>query len=231
MHFLKMLFQCDFTGAKLPAQMTDEDGGFLLVSRLHVQPELLLLVELGRALLLLAAKYFLPVAAAENPVNVSLVSCHAVLALQFLPTNLAGEQRSRVNPEVLIVTNLRLELFSAELALLLALQVNFGVLHQIAGGFELFITSCANKITAVWVLVYSDLMFPDVGPRDGGVATVGTQVGLWAGPVRVVMITEVTPGFEGLGATFSVTDKQSGAVLVRVDVILVFRVGFGLEAQ
>ena len=198
MHFLEMLFQCDFTGAKLPAQMTDEDGGFLLVSRLYVQPELLLLVELGRALLLLAAKYFLPVAAAENPVNVSLVSCHAVLALQFLPTNLAGEQRSRVNPEVLVVANLRLEFFPAVLTLLFAVQVNLGVLHQIAGGFELFIAGRTHEIPAVRVLVHSDLVFPHIRPRDGGVAAIGAQVGLRAVAVRVAVVTEMAPGFEGL---------------------------------
>ena len=91
MHFLEMLFQCDFTGAKLPAEMTDEDGGFLLVCCLHVQPELLLLEELCRALLLLTAKYFLPVAAAEYSVNVSLVPGYTVLALQLLSANLAGK--------------------------------------------------------------------------------------------------------------------------------------------
>ena len=45
------------------------------------------------------------------------------------------------------------------------------------------------------------------------------------------MVTEMTPGFEGLGTTFTVTNKQSGAVLVRVDMILVVRVGLRLEAQ
>ena len=45
------------------------------------------------------------------------------------------------------------------------------------------------------------------------------------------MVTEVTPGFEGLGAAWTVTYKQTRAVLVGVDVILVFGVGFGLEAQ
>ena len=94
MHLLEMLFECDFTGAELPAEMADEDGGFLLVSRLDVQPELLLLVELSRALFLLTAKYFLPVAAAEYSVDVSLVPGHTVLALQLLTTNLAGKQRA-----------------------------------------------------------------------------------------------------------------------------------------
>merc|ERR1711952_518255 len=56
MHLLEMLFQCDFAGAELPAEMTDEDGGLLLVGRLHMKPELFLLVELSRALLLLTAE-------------------------------------------------------------------------------------------------------------------------------------------------------------------------------
>ena len=207
MHRLEMLLQRDFAGAELPAEMTDEDGGLVLMSSLSVQPELLLLVELGRALLPLAAKYFLPVTAAENPVNVSLVSGHAVLALQFLPTNLAGEKRAGMNPEVLVVANLRLEFFPAVLTLLFAVQVNLGVLHQIAGGFELFITGRTHEIPAVRVLVHSDLVFPHIRPRDGGVAAIGAQVGLRAVAVRVAVVAEMAPGFEGLGASGSVTYK------------------------
>ena len=121
MHLLEMLLQRDFAGAELPAEMTDEDGGLVLVGSLSVQPELLLLIKLGRTLLLLAAKYFLPVAAAEYSVDVSLVPSHTVFTLQFLSTNLAGEQRARVDPEVLIVADLGLELFPAVFALLLTL--------------------------------------------------------------------------------------------------------------
>ena len=226
-----MLFECDFTGAELPAEMTDEDGGFLLVSRLDVQPELFLLVELSRALLLLAPKYFLPVAATEYSVDVSLVPGHTVLALQLLSTNLAGKQRARVDPEVLIVADLRLEFFPAVLALLLALQVDLGVLHQVAGGFELLLTSRTHEVPPLRVLVDGDLVLPHVGPGDGGVTAVGAEVGLRAVAVRVEMVTEMTPGFEGLGTTLTVANKQTGAVLVRVDVILVVRVGLGLEAQ
>ena len=136
-----------------------------------------------------------------------------------------------MNSEVLIVANLRLEFFAAVLALLLALQVDLGVLHQVTGGFEFLITSRTHKISPLRVLVDSDLVLPDVGPGDGGVAAVGAQVGLRAVAVRVEMVSEMTPGFEGLGTTFTVTNKQAGAVLVRVYVILVVRVGFGLEAQ
>ena len=198
MHLLEMLFQCDFAGAELPAEMTDEDGGFILVSGPHMKPELFLLVELGRALLLLTAENSLTVSAAEYSVDISLVPGYTVLALQFFPTNLAGEKRAGMNPEVLVVANLRLEFFPAVLTLLFAVQVNLGVLHQIAGGFELFIAGRTHEIPAVRVLVHSDLVFPHIRPRDGGVAAVGTQVGLRAVAVGVAVVAEMAPGLEGL---------------------------------
>ena len=79
--------------------------------------------------------------------------------------------------------------------------------------------------------MHCNLMLPYVSPSDGGVAAVGAQVGLGVVPVGVEMVTEMTPGLEGLAAVLVIADEQPGTVLVGVDVILVLRVGFALKAQ
>ena len=231
MHLLEMLLESDCTGAELPAEMTDEHRGLLLVGGLHVKPELLLLRELGGTLLLLAPEHLLPVTVAEHPVNILLVPVDAVPALELLPADLTPDQGARVDPEVLVVADLGLELLLAELAPVFAVQVYLGVLHQVTGGLEPLLTSGADKVPSVRILVDGNLVFPHIGSSDGGVAAVGTEVRLWIASVTVKMVCEMTPGFECLGTVLVVTDKQAGAVLVTVDVVLVLGVRLGLEAQ
>ena len=134
-----------------------------------------------------------------------------------------------MNSEVLIVTDLRLELFLTESALVFAIQVYLSMFHQVTRSLKLFITCSTHEVSPIRILMDGNLVFPHVSASDGGVAAVGAQVRLGVVSVGVEMVGEMTPGLESLGTILIITNKQPGAASVTVDVVLVFRVRFRLE--
>ena len=85
-----------------------------------------------------------------------------------------------MNSEVLIVTDLRLELFLTESALVFAIQVYLSMFHQVTRSLKLFITCSTHEVSPIRILMDGNLVFPHVSASDGGVAAVGAQVGLRA---------------------------------------------------
>ena len=134
-----------------------------------------------------------------------------------------------MNSEVLIVTDLRLELFLTESTLVFAIQVYLGMFHQVTRSLKLFITCSTHEVSPIRILMDGNLVFPHVSASDGGVAAVGAQVRLGVVSVGVEMVGEMTPGLEGLRTILIITNKQPRAAPVTVDVVLVFRVRFRLE--
>ena len=130
--------------------------------------------------------------------DVPLVSVGAVLTLELFTAHRAWEQVTRVQPPMLLKSDLTLECLSAVVTLECLVTMNFYVICEVAGGFESLGALGTLKVPSVRILMHCNLMFPHIRSCDGRVATIGTQMGLWRAIVGEEMLTQMTPTFVGL---------------------------------
>ena len=145
----------------------------------------------------------------------------AVLGLELLPAHRASEQVARVKSLMLLESNLRFEGLITVVTLECLVAVDSHMVSEVARGFESLAALLTFKVSPVWILMNSNLVFPHVRSGDRCVATIGAQMRLGRAVMGKEMLTQMTPTFVSFCTRINWTLIETSGVFMSKDVVLI----------